>query len=98
VVPTREPGPTAGAARGTQVRLDLPAARRAGPRAVGVYTSPFAQYHAVGPRPFATVAGWAVVEALEDDADLVVDPGLPWAWRPPRQVLAQLAERRPAAR
>ncbi|HEV7721432.1 MAG TPA: hypothetical protein VGO60_09115 [Iamia sp.] len=98
VVPTRDPGPSLGDVGGTAVRLDLPAARRHGEAAVGVFTSLFAQYHSVGPRPSATVAGWAVVEALADDTDLVVDPGLPWAWRPHRHLLRQLASRRPLVR
>lgn len=91
VVPTRSAGAPAG-------HLDLPAARRGDGTAIGVFTSPFAQYHSVGPRPSATVAGWALVEALPADTDLVVDPGLPWAWRPHRDLLRRLARRVPAER
>jgi hypothetical protein len=91
VVPTRNADAPAG-------HLDLPAARLGDDTAIGVFTSPFAQYHSVGPRPSATVAGWALVEALPADTDLVVDPGLPWAWRPHRDLLHRLARRVPAER
>ncbi|MGI8937320.1 MAG: hypothetical protein ACR2JF_03705 [Iamia sp.] len=53
--------------------------------------------HSVGPGPFSTVAGWAVVGSLPDDVDVVIDPGLPWAWAPPGPLLRCLAQRSPGA-
>ena len=91
VVPT-------GGADASAGHLALPVGRRGDGTAVGVFTSPFAQYHSVGPRPCATVAGWALVEALPGGTDLVVDPGLPWAWRPHRDLLRRFARRVPGGR
>lgn len=90
VVPTAGGGTPTRTRYGPAVHLDLPTGED---DAVGVFTSPFAQYHAVGPTPTRAVAGWALVEGLAPATELVVDPGLPWAWRARPDVLRRLAAR-----
>lgn len=96
VVPTAGGGVPARGPHGPALRLDLPTAGDGD--AVGVFTSPYAQYHSVGPTPTAAVAGWALVEALGPETEVVVDPGLGWAWRPRPDLLRALAQRHPASR
>lgn len=98
VVPTGGPGQPTHGPHGAALRLDLPSGRVGDRAAVGVFTSLYAQYHSVGPRPAATITGRALVDGLPDDTDIVVDPGLPWAWRPRRGLVHALAPHRPEPR
>lgn len=95
VVPTGGPGEPTRGPHGAAQRFELPSGRVGDDAAVGVFTSPYAQYHSVGPHPTASVAGWALVESLPDGTGIVVDPGLPWAWRVHQGLLRTLAQRRP---
>jgi hypothetical protein len=95
VVPQVGAGQGATGRHGPATRLRLPVATHDGATGVGVFTSLYAMVRSVGPRPETTMAGWALVEAVPDDAQLVVDPGTGWAWAPPMPLLRRLARRTP---
>jgi hypothetical protein len=95
VVPTTGTGAAARGPHGPATRLHLPVATVDDRRGVGAFTSLYAMARSVGPRPETTVAGWALVEALADDVQLVIDPGTAWAWAPPGPLLRRLGRRTP---
>lgn len=99
VVPVDPDRPGDVPARTGAVGVHLPIERDDQGRAiVGAFTSRAAMVHALGPAAHRVIAGWALVEALGDDVHLVLDPGLPWSWGPPVDLLRGLAQRSPTGR
>ncbi|QYG93904.1 SseB family protein [Iamia sp. SCSIO 61187] len=99
VVPVDPDRPGGGPARTGAVALHLPIEWDGQDRAIlGAFTSRYAMVHALGPAAHRVVRGWALVEAIGDDVHLVLDPGLPWSWTPPPDLLRGLARRSPAGR
>jgi len=95
VVPVLD-GPPEGRSIRHRDRLHLPAAQPAGAEgrpAVGAFSSELAVAHVAPAEPgVALVPGGVLARAVEDGADLVVDPGLPWSAVVPTGLVRRLAE------